>query len=103
MVKKNAKERYSNLLEVLPINVDVKVYLKDGISKIIGTDKNMSEWHKLFNWNGSEYTKPCYFLMSLEDLMIPKDSPIPEKLIRGSTETRVHIKVPIEWRILLSL
>jgi len=61
-----------NLLEILPINLEVKLYIKDNILKMSSTQLNLNDWYKIFSWNALELSKPCYFLMGLEELMIPR-------------------------------
>lgn len=78
--KEECKREVLSLLEILPINVDYKIYLKDHILKL-SAQSPVQEWNQLFSWNGQNMAKPCYFLMSLEDLMISrKDSPNPEQV-----------------------
>jgi hypothetical protein len=65
------------LLEILPINIDYKIYIRDVVvSKIPATsEKQQTEWQKFFMWNKQEhqnYSSCTYFLMILEDLVIPK-------------------------------
>jgi hypothetical protein len=42
--KEECKREVLNLLEILPINVDVKVYIREGILKIVQGEKSLLEW-----------------------------------------------------------
>lgn len=42
--KEECKREVLNLLEILPINVDVKVYIKEGIYKMNPGDKATNDW-----------------------------------------------------------
>lgn len=38
-----------SLLEILPINIDIKVNLKENIGKL-NFESHISEWEKIFSW-----------------------------------------------------
>ena len=73
--KEECKREVLTLLEILPINNDVKLYVREQIVNKIsqGEKQQQEQWQKLFQWNKQQELTTClYFLMSLEDLMIPK-------------------------------
>lgn len=65
------KREVLSLLETLPINIEFKVIISDSLRKI-ASDASVSDWEKIFRWNGTDLSPTVYYLMSLEDLMIPK-------------------------------
>ena len=60
-----------SLLEILPINIDIKTTLRDSIGKF-SSESSIHDWEKIFSWNGSDLSKTVYLLMVLEDMMIPR-------------------------------
>jgi hypothetical protein len=74
--KEECRREILTLLDNLPINVEVKVYLRDKILTPQSGDKATIDWGKLFSVNKQELSTCCYYLMALEDLIIPrKDQP----------------------------
>jgi hypothetical protein len=64
------------LIEILPINVTLKNFVRDTVTAKMGAAQTpataLAEWTKLMNWNSDELSKSCYYLMSLEELMVAK-------------------------------
>ena len=48
--KEECRREILTLLDILPINVDVKLYLRENIISR-STDKNPIDWEKLFSFN----------------------------------------------------
>lgn len=65
------KREVLSLLETLPINIEIKLVIVDQLKKLV-QDAPSSDWEKMFRWNGSDLSPTVYYLMGLEDLMIPK-------------------------------
>jgi hypothetical protein len=59
------------LLEILPINLEIKINLRENIFKF-SAESQIAEWDKIFSWNGTDLSKTVYLLMVLEDMMIPR-------------------------------
>ena len=68
--QEDCKREVQNLLEILPISPEVKFYIRDKITSL--TSLSVKELNKIFYWNPSELSRASYFLISLEDLLIPK-------------------------------
>lgn len=70
--QEDCKREVLNLLEILPISIEVKSFIRESIFKLPVGQSNIKIWINFFQWNSSDLAKPCYFLMSLEELMIPR-------------------------------
>ena len=74
--KEECRREILTLLDNLHINVDVKYYLREKILAPQTGDKAAIDWNKIFCVNKTELSTCCYYLMALEDLIIPrKDQP----------------------------
>ena len=80
--KEECRREILTLLDNLPINVDVKYYLRERILAPQTGDKAAIDWNKILCVKKTELSTCCYYLMALEDLIIPiKDQPNQETLI----------------------
>jgi hypothetical protein len=65
------KREVLSLLEILPMNYDIKDYIREGVTKF-NTETKIEQWEKFFNWDGTDLSKAVYYLMCLEEMMIPR-------------------------------
>lgn len=70
--KEECRREILTLLDILPINIDIKVHLREKILTPAAADKGQIDWNKIFSFNKQELSTCCYYLMALEDLIIPK-------------------------------
>lgn len=74
------KREVLSLLEILPINIDIKVHIMEQLKKF-NQDTQSVDWEKMFRWNGSDLSSTVYYLMVLEDLMISKKEVMTQEMI----------------------
>lgn len=85
----DCKREALSLLEILPISYNIKTHFKDNILKFVAQEDNSKKFGTLFSWSGilDEIAKPCYFLMVLEELMIPRKD-LNQELQQADAQTK---------------
>ena len=94
--KEECKREILTLLDNLPINVDVKEYLRDKILSAQPGDKSPAlHWGKLFAVNKQELSTCCYYLMALEDLCIPKKDQLNPDVVNQDVQIKQEFTIKL--------
>jgi hypothetical protein len=93
--KEECRREILILLDNLPINVYVKDYLREKILAPKTGNKAAIDWNKILCVNKIELSTCCYYLMALEDLIIPRKDRLNPEAVNLEVKTKQDFSIKL--------